>query len=198
MKLHGFSEVGEFRVRLPEPRFPFRGNEFIDAARAHEISSDSSSWLGLDKLAEFFTPNFAKRNPLNIPGPFYGAETDNCLTGPLAAPANILVDTDGCEFVFKQPATPTEFRDVIAAAMTECAVGYGADGDRHWRLSLIREWWKSRGDIANEVGEMWCPEDSVRHWKTALQGAAKDYLEIYAYYVENGRPPTASDSLPLI
>ena len=43
-------------------------------------------------VGQFFQPAFGKRNPLNIPGPFYGAETDTCETGTAEAPHNVLLD----------------------------------------------------------------------------------------------------------
>jgi hypothetical protein len=45
-----------------------------------------------------------ERSWLNVPGPFYGAETDTCATGRRAAPSNVLYTVDGQEFHLE--ATP--------------------------------------------------------------------------------------------
>ena len=96
------SDVRSFYVRMPDPLFPYRGKESISVATVDELPADKAGWFGIDKLTDIFRPNFLNRNPLNIPGPIYGAETDTCLTGPLEAPENVLVDKNGQEFVFKQ------------------------------------------------------------------------------------------------
>lgn len=199
MNLHGFADVGRFRVRLPTPLYPYKGRECIDACMDVGSSERSSGWLGLRDLGEFFPAKFSEKNPLNIPGPIYGGETDTCLTGPHEAPGNVLVDQHGCEFVFKQAASATEFRDLISAAMCECYQGYGADGDEHWRLSTIREWWGTRGDMLREgVGHEWCSPEAVESWTRALKGQSLGYLRVYAYFVENGRVPLVGDPLPVI
>jgi hypothetical protein len=140
MDLHGFVAIGVFRVRLPE-RVPDNQswNQAIEVYRASQYAEQMSGWLGIDALAEVFPSQFSQRNLLNIPGPIYGAETDTCCTGPEEAPDNVLLDNNGQEFVFKQASSAVEFRDLVAAARSECFVGYGADGDVHWRLSLIRD-----------------------------------------------------------
>src|SRR5205085_10529256 len=85
-------------------------------------------WMPFTGLvSQFFRPAFGKRNPLNIPGPFYGAETDTCEMGTAEAPHNVLLDESGQEFVFTQPSNENELRDILGAAICECFVGYGAD-----------------------------------------------------------------------
>lgn len=87
----------------------------------------------------------------------------------------------------------------MSAALCECFNGYGADGDAHWRLSTIRDWWQTRGEMLNEgVGHEWCKPESVESWKRALQGDAAGYLRVYAFFVENGRIPVDGDTLPEI
>ncbi len=208
MNLCGFADIRMFRVRLPKPLYPYRGRESIEtceeitqieACEASNVPQLTSGWLGIDDLAEFFPSKFSEKNPLNIPGPIYGAETDTCCTGPQEAPDNVLLDKIGQEFVFKQASTANEFRDLASAAISECFEGYGADGDSHWRLSTIREWWQTREDILlGEIGEEWCKSESVERWKRALQGEAEGYLRVYAFFVENGRVPHDGDILPEI
>lgn len=197
MHLHGFADVRTFRVALP--RAPFRGRDEMQACEESDLQDESAGWLGIDDLTEFFRPNFSAKNPLNLPGPFYGAETDTCCTGPQNAPDNVLLDRNGQEFVFKQASTASEFRDIVCAAICECFVGYGADGDAHWRLSTIRDWWRTRDDmLAQDIHEASCRQQSILQWRRALQGEAEGYLRVYAFFVENGRVPHDDDSLPQI
>lgn len=197
MNLHGFADVRTFRIRVPNPLYPYPGRESIDFFEASEVTQENSDWLGIEDLAQFFPSKFLKKNPLNIPGPIYGAETDTCCTGPQEAPNNVLLDKNGQEFVFRQASTAKEFRDLVSAAICECFEGYGADGNCQWRLSTIREWWQSREDmLREEIGEQWCMGESVQRWKRALQGEAEGYLRVYAFFVENGRVPLDGEILP--
>ena len=196
MALRGFNDVGTYRVQLPDPLYPYSGKLSIATATCDDLPKDSFGWLGLDELSEFFTPNFPNRNPLNVPGPIYGAETDTCLTGPSEAPGNVLVDKNGQEFVFKQATNVSEFRDLVSAAICECFEGYGADGDQHWQLSSIRSWWPGRFDLIDEVGEEYCSSERVAEWQAALHGDGEHYLQEYAYFVENGRVANVGDRLP--
>ncbi|GEM_PF-3343068 len=205
MDLHGFVDIRVFRVRLPE-RLPDNQswNQAIEVCRASQHAEQMSGWLGIDALAEVFPSQFSQRNLLNIPGPIYGAETDTCCTGPEEAPNNVLLDNNGQEFVFKQASSAVEFRDLVAAARSECFVGYGADGDVHWRLSLIRDWWRNREEMLAALGERWlaeiaqshCKPESVERRRRALLGGARGYLRVYGFFVENGRAPTDVDILP--
>jgi hypothetical protein len=85
--------INDYRVRLLQPPLPYRGKEVL-AVRPN-VAGDLADpgWLSVAALGkDFFLPAFSKRNPFNIPGPFYGAETDTCHTGPHEAPGNILLD----------------------------------------------------------------------------------------------------------
>src|SRR5262249_50522379 len=127
-----------------------------------------------------------------------GADTDTCETGPAEAPDNILLDPNGQEFVFKQPTTTTELRDVVSAARAECYCGYGADGDDHWTLALIRAWWRNRHDLLTVLASLRGAPASIRLWKQWLLGEAEGYLRVYAFFVEERRIPSDADHLPTI
>lgn len=201
MDLHGFVDIHAFRVRLPTKLYPYRGQEIveIEACRFPDVPQRSPGWLEIGDLKEFFPSKFSEKNALNIPGPVYGAETDSCCTGPQEAPDNVLIDKSGREFVFRQASNPAEFRDLVSAAMCECFDGYGADGNSHWRLSTIRDWWRTREDmLREEIGEEYCKAESVLQWRRGLQGEAAGYLRVYAFFVENGRIPLDGDILPEI
>src|SRR5438067_1105657 len=112
-------DIREYRVRLPKPLFPYTAKDGIEVCLAREC--EGPGWLALAELpADFFCTDFEHRYPLNIPGPFYGAETDTCQTGVAEAPNNVLMDERGQEFVFKQPEIAAELRDVLSAALCEC------------------------------------------------------------------------------
>ena len=206
MDLFDFADVRSFRVRLPTRLYPYQGHECVEACdeiMKTELGDHSdqtepvSGWLGISDLAQLFPAKFSEKNPLNIPGPIYGAATDTCCTGPQEAPENVLLDKSGQEFLFKQASNAGEFRDLVSAARCECFEGYGADGDAYWRLSTIRDWWGTREDMLREgIGEKWCKPESCEKWKRALQGNAMGYLRVYAYFVENDRIPVDGDVLP--
>ena len=201
MKTPMLIRVQDYRVRLPSlPSVvnPYKGKQVIQVKHVSSLDSNSSDWLpiGDNFFQPVFQPAFDKRNPFNLPGPFYGAETDTCQTGPAEAPNNILLDCNGQEFVCKQPSSEDELRDIISAALCECFCGYGADGDSHWTLRLIREWWRSSPDLLAQADRLLDDAESVMNWKRYLSGEAEQYLRAYAFLVDKGRLPTEADVLP--
>lgn len=55
---------------------------------------------------ESFRGHWADRKWLNVPGPFYGADTDNCGTGRIHAPGLVLYEGEHfTEYVYRQPRT---------------------------------------------------------------------------------------------
>lgn len=192
-------QICDFVVRLPDPLYPYHGKTRIQVRKTTAVAPSESGWLPISALAgQFFQPAFAKRNPLNVPGPFYGAETDTCETGTAEAPQNVLLDDSGQEFVFTQPTNENELRDIISAAICECFVGYGADGDDRWTLALIREWWRPRLDLLTRSSQARGLPESKRRWERILSGEGEAYLRSYAFFVENRRLPTETDALPEI
>lgn len=190
-------QIREFVVRLPDPLFPYQDKTRIQVRKATAVASPEPGWMPVTALVgQFFQPAFGKRNPLNIPGPFYGAETDTCETGTAEAPRNVLLDRSGQEFVFTQLRGEDELRDIISAAICECFVGYGADGDDHWTLTLIREWWRSRLDLLALLSHIRGMPESKLRWKRNLSGEGEAYLRSYAFFVETRRLPAAKDALP--
>lgn len=197
MNFNGVVNIRDYRVRLPPTLFPYRGKQLIQVRHVSEIAAGDTAWLPFTDLGgDFFQPAFGKRNPLNLPGPFYGAETDTCETGPAEAPNNVLMDRQGQEFIFKQPANEDELRDIISAALCEYFCGYGADGNDHWTISLIREWWRNRHDLLARAGEVSGSPEGILLWQRVLSGEGEDYLRAYAFLVEEGRVPKSTDALP--
>lgn len=191
-------QIREYAIRLPDPLYPYQDKTRIQVRKATAVGPEPG-WMPVTALAgQFFRPGFAKRNPLNIPGPFYGAETDTCETGTAEAPHNVLLDASGQEFVFTQPTNENDLRDILSAAICECFVGYGADGDDHWTLALIREWWLSRLDLLARSSLAKGLPESKRRWERILSGEGEAYLRSYAFFVEYRRLPTETDALPEI
>lgn len=153
-----FVDVERFRVQVPKDMYPVHRSGRIAIRETCNVQSDLQEWLPIPQISDdhcdwpgtkvgrYFTGKFPERNPLNVPGPFYGAETDTCATGPIEAPKNVLLDAEGMEFVFRQPSTLDELTGVIYAAICDPFAGYGADGNDHWTTSMVREWWNMRDE----------------------------------------------------
>src|SRR3954466_5415380 len=90
-----------------------------------------------------FQGRWEERNPLNVPGPLYGAMTDNCWVGRLHAPRHILYGDDieyEQEFLYRQPRNPAELADVLDGMSLDPFAGWAYDGDSNWSTDLVREW----------------------------------------------------------
>jgi hypothetical protein len=92
-------------------------------------------WTGPDAT---FQGKWEERNWRNVPGPFYGAMTDNCWVGRLHAPRHVLYGGDidyEQEFLYRQPGNLQELDRVppVVAELTTnsdsyCLSGPHADG----------------------------------------------------------------------
>ncbi len=156
-----------------------------------------------------FTGRFAARNWRNLPGPFYGAETDTCCTGPVCAPNNVLCDGDYQEFVAIQPRTPDEFRALCEAATCDPFWGYGCDGNQQWTPGLVRDYWARRHELIEELHTVLTrirSRSPVELWELMqvqsvlefVSMHACDYLRKYIYWLENGVPPDQGRRLPVL
>jgi hypothetical protein len=171
---------------------------------------DIKSSLQSGEISEFNGKWDEKLWP-NTPGPFYGADTDSCGTGPIEAATNSCLDEQGFEYIFKQPASLKELNELVQAAKVNVLCGYGADGNSHWTLSLIREWWNRRTELMQLCyGSRYLSEKAARsidqfarvyhqnakyrlHYvKTELAS----YLGAYSFFIEEGRPPEDPDIIP--
>ncbi|MEU3597292.1 ferredoxin [Streptomyces sp. NPDC006798] len=102
----------------------------------------------LDDARGAFLGQWSDRKWLNVPGPFYGAETDHCGTGRIHAPESVLYEAGHfTEYVYRQPRTPEEVPQLVNAAEAEAFSGYGCDGDTRWTPAAVRKWWRGRGQI---------------------------------------------------
>ncbi|WP_033216376.1 hypothetical protein [Kitasatospora phosalacinea] len=156
-----------------------------------------------------FRGRWADRQWLNVPGPFYGADTDNCGTGRLHAPELVLYEADHfTEYVYRQPRTERELRRPADAAEAEAFSGYGCDGDDHWTPAAVREWWRDRGRIGEYLVDRradWEDFDAkarqgvaaaAEDYAAYLEGELADHLRAYLFWLEERRPPRATDRLP--
>ncbi|MEU2508931.1 ferredoxin [Streptomyces sp. NPDC007863] len=118
---------------------------------------------------------------LNVPGPVYGAETDNCATGRLEAPRHIHYGGPYfTEYVYRQPCTPDEVQDLLGAVEAEPMDGCAWDGDRRWTPGAVREWWRNRQRVLEYL------HSQVHEWKRydqwiPNQRAVEGTLDFEAY-----------------
>ncbi|WP_327151851.1 ferredoxin [Nocardia sp. NBC_01329] len=158
---------------------------------------------------ESFRGQWVDRKWLNVPGPFYGADTDNCATGRLHAPGLVLYEGEYyTEYVYRQPRTTEELRQLVDAAEAEVFSGYGCNGDEYWTPVAVREWWRDRGRIREYLAdrrEAWVADDeksgqgmaaAARDYAAYLDGELAAHLRIYLFWLDERRSPTLTDRLP--
>lgn len=157
---------------------------------------------------------WAERNWRNVPGPFYGADTDCMMMGRVEAPRHIAYDGDH-EFVFRQPVNADETEALVHGAQLELYNAYGWDGDDHWTAGSVRDWWRDRGGVrewAVTAGVEWAAYDEdpryAAHYHEAAQGhrdfvayiddGLEAYLRGYLFWLEQRREPRRGEALPLL
>ncbi|MCY0927247.1 hypothetical protein OTB20_13715 [Streptomyces sp. H27-H1] len=148
---------------------------------------------------------------LNVPGPFWTGTTDNCWTGRMEAPDNVLYAAESAycaEYVFRQPKNPAQVRAVAEAAWAEVRGEYGCDGDLHWTPAEVRSWWAGRGRVAEHLAESLADFEAndyavvaeaaagVRDFQGYLGGGLAGDLRAYVFRLEEGRYPEAGERLP--
>ncbi|MFJ7273500.1 ferredoxin [Kitasatospora sp. NPDC098663] len=165
---------------------------------------DPEEALGEDRDA--FRGRWEDRLWLNVPGAFYGGETDTCRTGRISAPQHVLYGGEYLtEYVYRQPRNPAEAARLVEAADCDPFLGYGCDGDVRWTPEAVREWWRDRDRITYYLsGQDWDGIDwaeqgvaaAVRDYTSYIAGDLAADLRIYLYWLEEGRSPTPDDRLP--
>ncbi|MYV53869.1 ferredoxin [Streptomyces sp. SID3212] len=168
---------------------------------------DPLAGLGDDRLA--FTGRWEDRLWLNVPGPFYGGETDTCWTGRLAAPSHVLYGGEYLsEYVYRQPKTHADTALLVEAADQDPFLGYGCDGDLRWTPETVREWWSERGRVTRYLADhrsTWDESDvtwgqgigaAVRDFEAYIAGGLATDLRVYLYWLEERRSPAPGDRLP--
>ncbi len=179
--------------------------------------------LALDK--ENFLGRWEERNPWNVPGPIYVGDDDACGTGPANAPNNVILVAEvdepflgrshfGGEFLYRQPTSNFELRQVIEAADVNVVCAYGLDGNLHWNHQRVVDWWRRVREVQAALREnvrAWRKEQasgtalSAGHrypsadlWRffSFLDNGVEQYLREYCYFLEVGRAPTSESALP--
>ncbi|MER6160249.1 ferredoxin [Streptomyces sp. NPDC001868] len=165
--------------------------------------------LALPSPETYLTGCWAERNWRNVPGPFYGADTDTCWTGRMAAPDHVLYDdSTGQEFVYRQPKNAVEVDRLLFAAWNDPFSGYGWDGDQHWTADSVRIWWHERARLqewATDLKAAWSVHADEHHQEAAsglndllayLDGDLETDLRLYLYWLEERRSPRPTEALP--
>ncbi|WP_329386509.1 hypothetical protein OG625_28030 [Streptomyces sp. NBC_01351] len=150
-----------------------------------------------------------QRDWRNVPGPFYTANTDNCLTGRQCAPDHVMYEDEYCsEFVYRQPRTAAEVHALTCAADCEPFRAYGGDGDAHWTPELVRDWWRDRVRVrewAVTLDRKWSVSEreyereaasGARDYVAHIDHGLADYLRGYAFWLAEGRPAGPGETLP--
>jgi hypothetical protein len=160
-----------------------------------------------------FHGKWEERNWRNVPGPFYGAMTDSCWMGRHSAPRHFLYGDDigyESEFLYRQPHTATELRDVLDGMIGDPWAGWACDGDAYWTPDLVRGWWQDRGRLREwivgkqqEWGSEGQPTDEhvgagLTDYLTYLGAGLAEDLRRYIAFLETGRSPAADDRLPTL
>jgi hypothetical protein len=170
---------------------------------------DPTSYVPPGLLTPADGRKWAERHWLNVPGPFYTGQTDNCWTGRVHAPRHVLYGGDFYnEFVYRQPRTRDEVERLVTAAEQDPFDGYACDGDERWTPEAVRAWWDERRKVEEHVAGL------LREWETSehpqeidaadgardflayLAGDLRDDLRAYAFRLQQGRYPDAGDQLP--
>jgi hypothetical protein len=178
-----------------------------------QIFTDVSAALttmGMRHGQQPFTGDWSDKHWMNMPGPIYCGETDNCGTGPLSAPNNVHVDAEGHEFIFRQPTNLYEIRQVLLAAEVDLFAGYGADGNLHWTYEEIKEWWGRKRELESEITKLYEEQIALNdrkdyayfaglsRWRDFIEDGVGTYLRVYAFFLAEGRIPAIGDHLPTL
>ncbi|WTW93512.1 ferredoxin [Streptomycetaceae bacterium NBC_01309] len=164
-----------------------------------------------------------ERNWLNVPGPFYGATTDNCTTGRGVAPELVGYNQSLREFVFRQPRSEDEVDAILQAADEDPFGGYGCDGDDRWTVETVRAWWADRARVrewARAQSVEWLPltdepgpegapavdaytarlygdaAAGLRDYVAYIDGELGRHLRGYLFWLDQRREPRPGEALP--
>ncbi|MCP3820338.1 ferredoxin [Streptomyces sp. A3M-1-3] len=169
---------------------------YWDPLPALEAAGDSGLvWRG----------DWSDRNWRNVPGPFYCGLTDTVWHLLDVAPDNVLCDDEDRGFVFRQPSDAVAVAGIVMTAHDDCYLGFARDGDEHWTVPAVREWWSERhrveewidrvlpqwganGDLAEAAG--------ARRYSEYLAGELADDLRHYMFWLDCRRSPAPGECLP--
>lgn len=151
-----------------------------------------------------FQGEWADRHWMSTPGPIYCGDTDNCGTGPLQAPNNVVLDGNGFQILYRQPVHLYELKQVAQAADHDTFHAYGVDGDLHWSYEAVKAWWIGpRRQIEHEARLLYVANShlhnyyiELKRWLDYLYGDLYQDLQAYAFFLDTGRSPLPNDKLP--
>ncbi|MFF3013856.1 hypothetical protein [Streptomyces sp. NPDC057939] len=173
---------------------------------------EGGTWTPAPSPCGLWSPSpdrWENRDWRNVPGPFYGAGTDNCWMGREIAPANVLYEDEwGAEFVYRQPRNRSETLAVLGAAAQDPYGGYACDGDDHWTPEQVREWWRDRGRVrewAVALDRLWSASrraderdaaGGARAYLAHIDGDLGPWLRGYLFRLQEGRTARQGETLP--
>ncbi|WP_194904348.1 hypothetical protein [Catenulispora rubra] len=177
------------------------------------MESNGAAWDPVSVLSdadrEYFFDRWDDLGDLNVPGPFYTGVTDNCWTGRLHAPHNVIYGGKYfSEYVFRQPRDTDEVAGLVLAAQEDPFAGYASNGDEHWSPDAVRSWWQNRDRVVdslfaslnrldteddNESGDA---AQGLRQFLSYLETGLEADLRAYIFRLETGRYPTPDQRLP--
>ena len=146
---------------------------------------------------------------LNVPGPFYTGISDNCWTGRLHAPRHVLYGGEYFgEYVYRQPANAAEVLQLAEAAQNDPYAGYACDGDSHWTIATVREWWQDRARVEEYLATLlpeWSSSDNseereasegIRDFAAYIADGLSTDLQRYLFRLQEGHYPESATTLP--
>jgi hypothetical protein len=177
------------------------------------VESTEGPWDPVSVLTtadrKHFADSWADLSPLNVPGPFYTGITDNCWTGRLHAPHNVVYAGEYfAEHVFRQPRDADEVAALVEAAEADPLIGYGCDGDDRWTSEAVRRWWRDRQSVLDtvtttlEILDAEARSDfaeaagGLREFLGYLEAGLETDLRAYLFRLAAGRYPGSGEQLP--
>lgn len=150
-----------------------------------------------------------ERNWRNVPGPIYGAVTDNCWVARTEAPHHALYGgEDYREYCFRQPRDEEETLALLRGAAQDPYDGWGVDGDEYWTPELVRVWWQNRAALVADLeadlvrfADSSIPEEidlraGLREYLDYIAGDLERALRGYVFWLMHGRAPSLGEELP--
>ena len=185
----------------------FNPRASAERQRETPLTRMGKSWP--DAPERYFCGSWDERNPLNVPGPFYGAETDTCWDGPIYARASLLCDEAGQGFVWRQPRNDAKTHALLTGASSDPCRGFAWDGNDYWTPPAVRRWWRERAERAVTIAALTAlltqmtvtsPEPDwgalAREYNSYLEGPIERDLRDYLFFLEEARYPAVDEVRP--
>jgi hypothetical protein len=154
-----------------------------------ELNSDAiDQFLNYGEGSDSGSTNWENKGIFNFPGPFYTGETDTCCTGIIEAPQNVIFDAEGMEHIMIQPRTKKELLQVWDAGKVEVYGQYYCDGNNHWTIELVKEWWGNKDTILEllknkRLISINCNQNL--RYESYLETKAEIDLRKYCFFLDN-------------